>query len=60
MTNLFQDRFPGIKPQISLERVRNIWTVGVQVARGLEFIHSHKIVHRDVKPENGITHILKS
>lgn len=29
-----------------------VWNVAVQVSRGLEFLHSHSILHLDIKPEN--------
>lgn len=31
---------------------RNVKRISFQVLRGLEFCHSHNIIHRDVKPEN--------
>jgi len=30
----------------------NMWMIGVHISRGLEFLHSHKHVHRDLKPKN--------
>lgn len=30
-----------------------IWTIMLDVARGIDFIHSHNEVHRDLKPSNG-------
>lgn len=35
-------------------RMQNIWTIGIHIARGLEFLHAQRIVHRDLKPANGI------
>lgn len=35
------------------ERMRNTWTIGSHIARGLEFMHSREYVHRDLKPSNG-------
>lgn len=35
------------------ERLNNLWTIGIHVARGLEFLHSRGHVHRDLKPSNG-------
>lgn len=32
----------------------NVWTIGIHVARGLDFLHSNNYVHRDVKPRNSI------
>ena len=40
-------------PQLDLmERVRFIWIIMWQVAKGLEFIHGLKEIHRDLKPRN--------
>jgi serine/threonine protein kinase len=36
-----------------LQRLRNMWTVGVHIAGGLEFMHLKGHVHRDMKPSNG-------
>ena len=37
----------------AIERTQNMWTIGIHIARGLEFMHSNKLVHRDLKPGNG-------
>ena len=34
-------------------RIQNAWTIGVHIARGLEFMHSQERVHRDLNPSNG-------
>lgn len=34
-------------------RLRNIWVVMRDITGGVEFIHYHKHVHRDLKPRNG-------
>ena len=36
-------------------RYRNVWTIGIHIAEGLEFLHFHGHVHRDLKPRNGIS-----
>jgi serine/threonine protein kinase len=37
----------------TLERLQNLWTIGLHIARGLEFMHANKHAHRDFKPGNG-------
>lgn len=37
-------------------RVLNVWVIMSHIMRGVEFIHSHKQVHRDLKPRNS-THV---
>ena len=34
--------------------VNNLWTIGIHIVSGLEFMHSHKYAHRDLKPSNGV------
>ena len=34
-------------------KILNMWTIMQQIAAGLEFIHVHRQVHRDMKPRNG-------
>ena len=34
-------------------KIHNAWVIGTHIARGLEFMHTHKFVHRDLKPKNG-------
>jgi serine/threonine protein kinase len=33
-------------------RIRNVWVIMLHIARGLDFIHQHQQVHRDLKPQN--------
>jgi serine/threonine protein kinase len=35
------------------ERMKNLWSIGTHIARGLEFMHFYEYVHRDLKPCNG-------
>lgn len=37
-----------------LEKFQNMWMIGLHIARGLEFMHAHKQVHRDLNPRNGM------
>jgi serine/threonine protein kinase len=37
----------------TVERLRNYFTIVTHIARGLEFLHTYKVVHRDLKPRNG-------
>jgi serine/threonine protein kinase len=34
-------------------KMLNMWAIGLHIAKGLEFMHSHKHAHRDLKPNNG-------
>ncbi|KAA6372214.1 MAG: putative serine threonine protein kinase, partial [Streblomastix strix] len=34
------------------ERVMNVWEIFAQMALSMNHLHSHDVVHRDVKPEN--------
>lgn len=36
-----------------MSRMHNVWAIGEQIACGLEFMHQHGLVHRDLKPCNG-------
>lgn len=38
----------------ALMRMNNMWTIGSHIVRGLDFLHKHGQVHRDLKPFNGI------
>jgi len=51
-----QSRSPVIVPSTSSCRIKmqNVFTIGVQVASGLQFMHAQRQVHRDLKPANGI------
>lgn len=41
------------KGSLYTQRVQNMWAIGIHIASGLEFLHRHKHVHRDLKPKNG-------
>lgn len=48
--SLNQNVYPAAGPTpLSIEQ---LWTVAIQVASGLEFLHSHDVLHLDIKPEN--------
>jgi serine/threonine protein kinase len=46
-----------IKDQPPPMKSRQIWNVMLQITRGVEFLHGKNMVHRDLKPVNGIRHI---
>lgn len=35
------------------ERLQTVWAISHQIVTGLEFLHGHGYVHRDLKPQNG-------
>lgn len=37
----------------NLPRCLNMWTIARHIACGLEHIHHHRELHRDLKPRNG-------
>ena len=37
-------------------RALQIWNIMRQIAKGITYIHKHDLVHRDVKPANGISY----
>lgn len=40
--------------------VRHLVDIMLQICDGLIFIHSHNEVHRDLNPQNGMSHILRT
>jgi serine/threonine protein kinase len=45
-----------IKDASSDLRALQIWNIMRHIAGGIKYIHSHNLVHRDVKPANGISY----
>lgn len=43
---------PQANAEGSLLSDEELWTVLWEVASGLEFLHSHGVLHLDIKPEN--------
>jgi len=41
------------KDSSDVQKYQNLWTIGIHIACGLEFMHAYKHVHRDLKPTNG-------
>jgi serine/threonine protein kinase len=41
-----------IKDHSPPTKARQIWTVMLQIVKGVEYLHGHGIIHRDVKPVN--------
>ena len=42
----------GFLPDEPNRRMRYVWTIMSQIASGVTHIHSHKVIHRDLKPQN--------
>jgi serine/threonine protein kinase len=46
----------------SIQKMVHFWTIGRDIARGLEFLHENEAIeryaHRDLKPSNGTTSFL--
>ena len=41
------------KPEFNDLRLQGICQIAENMASGLEYIHKHGLVHRDIKPRNG-------
>jgi serine/threonine protein kinase len=48
--SLNQVLYPAAGP--SPLTTEQLWTVAIQVANGLDFLHAHDVLHLDIKPEN--------
>jgi serine/threonine protein kinase len=48
----FHPAFAG-RDNGDLQRLHATWIIASHIVRGLEFLHMHGHVHRDVKPDNG-------
>ncbi len=48
--SLNQILYPAAGP--SPLTTEQLWTVAIQVASGLDFLHAHDVLHLDIKPEN--------
>jgi serine/threonine protein kinase len=52
---IFHDTAVAVSNDAPLpKKMLNIWTIMFQITQGLAFIHSHKQVHRDLKPRNSM------
>jgi serine/threonine protein kinase len=42
------------------EQLQTVWDTAYQIVSGLDFLHRHGYVHRDLKPQNGMIQFLVS
>src|ERR1700738_3943818 len=47
-----RSQFPNFIEPTPADEAVQIWGIMIDIANGVAFIHSHKLVHRDLKPQN--------
>lgn len=47
-------KFVGIDVLPESVRIAQVGNIMADIAAGVTFIHSHKEIHRDLKPQNGV------
>jgi serine/threonine protein kinase len=52
-------RFTAIDSSPSSEKITQIGQIMKDIVKGVVYIHSHKMIHRDLKPRNGMSLIFQ-